>query len=155
MEVAQKWVDGWVLWVEELVGAHSKPAVHSLESYTVWLHKVAEQTWVEHPQNLYNLAGLVLALGVIFVGLKASAHHLHHIEPQIARLKALVSKKAEVKTSEPEKPAVAAKAAPAAKSSKKRAPSSKKAVAVPASLRARSTSVKPVATRSSAKKAKK
>jgi hypothetical protein len=64
----QRIVDNSVAYVEDLLGAQPRP-LESECAFTAWFKKVVDATWIQNPQNVYNLVAIVLAFIVISLGI--------------------------------------------------------------------------------------
>ena len=74
MSFLTAYVDSLAKYVEEMLGATEHQSTQ--EDVKAWIRRVVEVTWLNQPQNVYNLVALACALVFIFYGIRFAQKHL-------------------------------------------------------------------------------
>jgi hypothetical protein len=78
-------IDSSVQYIEDLLGSQSvvakAGASTKCESWEFMKH-IIDVTWIQQPQNIYNLIAIAVSLVIIFVGVNAAAQQLNETKAQ-------------------------------------------------------------------------
>ena len=74
MSFVVSYADALAKYVEELLGTSDPSGAR--QDVKAWVNRVVEVTWINQPQNVYNLIALACALIFVSMGVNYAQKHL-------------------------------------------------------------------------------